>query len=141
MKKILVAVDDGPLSEKIIIEAENLRKSTDGECAIISVIDLAVDLSDSGYTPLELILSDKNDRKAFIKDLLKTNHIQCDQLFFETGKPKQMILEIAHHWGADIIVIGTHGRTGIEYLLMGSVAENIIRHSDIPVLVITSKHK
>ena len=141
MKKILVAVDNSPLSENIIIHAEKLRKSINGECAIISVTDLMVDYSDSGYTPLELIMADKNERKAFIQNLLKINNIECSQLFFETGKPKQIILDVAHNWEADIIVIGTHGRTGIEHLLMGSVAENIIRHSDIPVLVITSKHK
>ncbi|MFI5221099.1 MAG: universal stress protein [Bacteroidia bacterium] len=141
MRKILVAVDHGTLAEKIIVNAENLRRSINGECAIISVTDVTIDLSESGYTPIELVRLDKEERKRFIHHLLEENNIECGQLFFESGKPKQIILDVAYNWGADILVIGTHGRKGIEHLLMGSCAEYIIRHSEIPVLVITSKHK
>lgn len=141
MKKILVALDKSPLAERIIINAENLKNSIGGELAIISVTDLIIDLSDSGNTPLKLIMADKNGRKEFILNLLEINNIKCDKLFFENGKPKQIILDIAKKWEADIIVIGIHGKEEIENVLMGSVAENIIRNSEIPVLVITSKHK
>jgi len=141
MKKILVAIDNSPIAEKVITNAENLRKSIDGECAIISVTDLAIDLSDSGFTAHELIHIDKNEREKFIKNLLEINNIVCDQLFFETGKHSQNILDIARKWEADIIIIGMNVRTRFENVLMGSVAQNIIRHSDIPVLIITSKNK
>jgi nucleotide-binding universal stress UspA family protein len=52
------------------------------------------------------------------------------------GTPQKEIINKAIEWNADLIVMGTHGRTGLEHLLMGSVAEYIIRHSPIPVLVV-----
>lgn len=55
------------------------------------------------------------------------------------GKPAEEILNIANNWEADLIVAGTHGRTGLQHLLTGSVAEYLIRHAKIPVMVIPSK--
>ncbi len=52
------------------------------------------------------------------------------------GRPEQVILEQARHAGADLIVVGTHGRTGLDRLLMGSIAERVIGLSDSPVLVV-----
>jgi nucleotide-binding universal stress UspA family protein len=57
----------------------------------------------------------------------------------EEGKPYETILKVASEWAADLIIIGTHGRTGLSHLLMGSVAENVVRHSEIPVMIIPSK--
>jgi nucleotide-binding universal stress UspA family protein len=51
-----------------------------------------------------------------------------------TGDPATEIVRVAEEEGADIIVVGTHGRTGLTRLLMGSVAEQVIRHSACPVL-------
>jgi nucleotide-binding universal stress UspA family protein len=52
------------------------------------------------------------------------------------GDPKDSIIERAIEIKASMIVLGTHGRTGLSHLLMGSTAEYVIRHSPIPVLVI-----
>ncbi|MDX9994962.1 MAG: TSUP family transporter [Rhodocyclaceae bacterium] len=52
------------------------------------------------------------------------------------GRPEQVILDQAHHAGADLIVVGTHGRTGLDRLLMGSIAERIIGLADCPVLAV-----
>jgi nucleotide-binding universal stress UspA family protein len=52
----------------------------------------------------------------------------------ESGPPAQTIVEIAKTGGYDLIVIGTHGRTGIVHALLGSVAERVVRHAPCPVL-------
>jgi nucleotide-binding universal stress UspA family protein len=54
----------------------------------------------------------------------------------EITKPASVIAEFAKQRDADLIVVGTHGRTGLSHLLMGSVAESLIRHSDCPVMTI-----
>jgi universal stress protein A len=54
----------------------------------------------------------------------------------EQGEPSDMILKIARDGGADLIVMGTHGRTGLSRLLIGSVAEAVLRRSTCPVLTI-----
>jgi len=59
--------------------------------------------------------------------------------FMPEGHPTKDILKTAEIWEADLIVMGTHGRTGLLHLLVGSVAEYIVRHSKIPVMVVPSK--
>jgi universal stress protein A len=54
----------------------------------------------------------------------------------EAGEPSDTILQIAKELGADLIVMGTHGRTGLSRLLIGSVAEAVLRRSACPVLTI-----
>jgi nucleotide-binding universal stress UspA family protein len=56
------------------------------------------------------------------------------------GSPSERILALAEELKADMIVIGTHGRAGIQRLLVGSVAENVLRHSHCTVLVARQKH-
>lgn len=51
------------------------------------------------------------------------------------GTPSKKILELAAEWQADLIVMGTHGRTGLAHLLVGSVAEAVVRHARLPVLI------
>jgi nucleotide-binding universal stress UspA family protein len=56
----------------------------------------------------------------------------------EDGEVAQRILDIARESRADLIVMGTHGRTGLRRLLMGSVAEEVVRNADCPVLTVRS---
>ena len=63
------------------------------------------------------------------------------QAFVEEGKPYEMILSASGQWEADLIVMGTHGRTGLSYILLGSVAEKVLRHSEKPLLVVPVKVK
>ena len=52
------------------------------------------------------------------------------------GEAPKVIAEQAHSWGADLIIMGSHGRTGLQRIMMGSVAEEVFRCSDIPVLLV-----
>jgi nucleotide-binding universal stress UspA family protein len=52
------------------------------------------------------------------------------------GMPRAAILDVAREVGADLIVMGTHGRTGLTHVVFGSVAEHVVRHSRIPVLTV-----
>ena len=52
------------------------------------------------------------------------------------GEAPKVIAEQANSWGADLIIMGSHGRTGLHRLMMGSVAEEVFRCSDIPVLLV-----
>ena len=52
------------------------------------------------------------------------------------GEPAAEILENARAWGSDLIVMGTHGRTGLEHALMGSIAERVVRRAHCPVLTV-----
>ena len=54
----------------------------------------------------------------------------------ETTKPAKVLVDFANKQNVDMIVLGTHGRSGLEHLLMGSVAEYVVRHADCPVVTV-----
>jgi nucleotide-binding universal stress UspA family protein len=61
------------------------------------------------------------------------------ETFIEMGKAAEVIITFAKEKGIDLIVMATHGRSGLSHLFIGSVAENVIRHSPIPTLIIPEK--
>jgi len=61
--------------------------------------------------------------------------------WYETGAPADTILKTAHEGAHDLIVMGTHGRTGLQHLLMGSVTERVVRRAAVPVLTVHSHGK
>ena len=81
---------------------------------------------------------DTNYRERYVSNLE-------EGVSFETvtksGKEAEEILEFAKEEQVDLIVMGTHGRTGMGHVFFGSVAEKVIRHSPIPVLIIPSGEK
>jgi nucleotide-binding universal stress UspA family protein len=63
-------------------------------------------------------------------------HVQIGQVLMKTGDARDMIDEAAKELGADLIVMGTHGRRGFSRALLGSVAETVVRTAPCPVLTI-----
>jgi nucleotide-binding universal stress UspA family protein len=57
------------------------------------------------------------------------------------GEPAAEILEVAKEAKVDLIVVGTHGRTGLEHALMGSIAERVVRRAHCPVLTVRPQHR
>ncbi|HVX51271.1 MAG TPA: universal stress protein [Chitinophagaceae bacterium] len=137
--KILIAVDDSPVSERVAVAGFALAKQLGAESALVSVVDTSLPAGD-GITPGELAAITKNDLKKaqeiIIEKVFGGHKIWA---FVDEGKPHETILKIAGEWQADLIVIGTHGRTGLSHLLTGSVAEKVIRHSVKPLLVVPVK--
>ena len=138
--KILIAVDDSPAAEKVASKGFQLAQQLNADITLVSVVDTVFLISEGGVPPNEVAESIKNDLK-------KSQQLLIDKIFMNhkvlayvvEGKPFEIILKNADECAVDLIVIGTHGRTGLSHLLMGSVAEHIIRHSKIPVLIIPSK--
>lgn len=137
MKKILIAVDNGPSAEKIAKAGFGLGKQLHAEIALVSIVDTTNMMTEGGTTPRELA-------DLIIKDFKKCHDLLIEQVFkdfkiwtfVEEGKPFEMILKVADEWGADLIILGTHGRKGLSHFLIGSVAEKVIRNSQKPVLIV-----
>ncbi len=139
-RKILIAVDDSPAAEKVALKGFQLGHQLNAEIALLSIVDTEGLMTDGNITPGELVEMWRDDFKNRHKMLM--NNVFKDYkvwTFVEEGKPHKAIIKAADEWKADLIVIGSHGRTGLDRLLMGSVAEHVIRHSSIPVLIVPSR--
>jgi universal stress protein A len=71
-----------------------------------------------------------------LRDLVPTSFSGQWQVQVASGDPADTIVRIGRELGADLIVMGTHGRTGLQHVLLGSVAEKVVRHALCPVLTV-----
>jgi nucleotide-binding universal stress UspA family protein len=82
----------------------------------------------------------KQDAKKLVNDFRQRLTPQSAALeFIPVGGPATEIVKAAKEWPADVIVIGSHGRVGVQRALLGSVAEGVMRHAPCPVMVVRMK--
>ena len=140
-KKILVAVDSEPTAAHAADVGAELAGLAGAELAFIHVVDAElVNAADTGLQPAVLAASAKNDARNLIGNFRRRLPQQSAVLeFVQVGSPLTEIVKAAKDWPADLIVIGSHGRSGVKRALMSSVAEGVMRHAPCPVLVVRGK--
>lgn len=108
------------------------------ELALVAVVDPTVSIApDSGVSGAELIAMAEQDAKRLLAGFRQRASQGNPSLeFVAVGKPAAEIVKTAKEWPADVIVIGSHGRHGLERALLGSVAERVMRHAPCSVLVV-----
>ena len=131
-RNILIATDGSRYSDAAASEAIGIAKRCGGSLIVISIAlsDKEIILPEDDE---EMILAKDNVKK--IVELAEKEGIKKEGLTVK-GKPHEAILETSKQKRADLIVVGSHGRTGLDRLLMGSVTERIIGHSESAVLVV-----
>ncbi|MCW5908733.1 MAG: universal stress protein [Chitinophagales bacterium] len=138
--KILIAVDSSEYSITAAKKGLELAHQLNAKVALLYVIDTAKTIgnADAGISQQEALIVMKKEAEQALEHLASYNGDNLVKLMPE-GHPKEDIIKTAENWEADLIVMGTHGRTGLMNLLMGSVAEYVVERSKIPVLVVPSK--
>lgn len=146
-KRILVAVDGSATADLALQEAIKLAKEQQAQLRIVHTIDiLNVYLGDGFVDPAEISQAQTRSGQEILG---KAEAVARDAgIALETGllvidtvgrRVPEMIAADAESWPADLIVICSHGRSGLSHLLMGSVAEGVVRVATKPVLLIRGK--
>ena len=141
-KRILVAVDGSDASNLALQEAIILAKDQHSMLRLIHVVDLTMAYSSvEAPTVIEYQNALKVEGQKLLADCsvsARTAGVEFDSKLDEAlgAHIYDVIEEEAKRWPADLIVIGTHGRKGIRRLLLGSVAEGLMRISSKPVLLV-----
>ncbi|MEO6333569.1 MAG: universal stress protein [Pyrinomonadaceae bacterium] len=145
--KILFATDGGKQSDAAIAMLRNFALSDGDEIRIVTVVDMAVPLSIDvygGYLPdtgeIEKMARD-NAAKLIEREAERVSNlfpeknvaILSEVLF---GSPDSRIVEIAESTHSDIIVLGSHGYSRWERLLVGSVSDSVVHHAPCSVLIV-----
>jgi nucleotide-binding universal stress UspA family protein len=137
--KILIVADDSVPSVKAIQYGFNMARDLGAKVTLLSVVEPghALGNPDAGIFPDDALIVFREKTEDFlkrVKDKYGTG-IDIEQMA-PVGHIQSTVIDIAVKWGADLIVAGTHGRTGLSKLFSGSVAESIIQHSPIPVCIV-----
>lgn len=146
-KRILVPVDGSATSRLGLREALGLAKSQGARLQLVHVVDhqyMVTSGAEMGVYATDLSASLKQAGRRLLDNaeaLVKRQGLTCSSVLLETaaGPAADRIVRQARKWGADLIVMGTHGRRGIRRLVMGSDAEQVLRASPVPVLLVRSR--
>ena len=125
-KNILIATDGSGFSEAAAREAIGIAKKCESALIVVSV----------AWNDSEISAVENNVRK--IVDLAKAEGVEAEGRTL-IGKPYEAIVDTAKQRHTDLIIVGSHGRTGLKRLLMGSVTERVIGHTEAAVLVVRAK--
>jgi nucleotide-binding universal stress UspA family protein len=144
-KKMAVALDGSLCSEQAFEVALEMARGEGAALAICSVVDPIMIASGAPPNPaMEIAIA---DMERFARDLVakavataaKNGVTATGDI--RSGAPPFEIVRYAEDAGADAIVMGTHGRGGLKHFLMGSVAETVLRESNVPVIVVRERER
>lgn len=144
-KNVLVATDGSRYSAAAASEAIGIAKINSSRLTVISVVpsefmpptDIEMAIGQRELIAEKEMHEAEKNAKA-VKEAAQKESVAV-QAFVMSGKPSDAIIETAKEKNADLIVLGSHGRTGLEKLLMGSVAERVIVLANSAVLVVKGK--
>jgi universal stress protein A len=134
IKRILCPFYFSATSAKALDYAERLARSTGAELNLLHVFDVPADLGLLGQqVPADATLPDKLQAIGPSEADLPVERV------LHAGPPAEVICWLAQKRQCDLIVMGTHGRGGLAHLLLGSVAEHVLRHARSPVVVVRNR--
>jgi len=149
ISKIIIGIDDSKFAEYAASYGFDIAHTFNAHVGLVHIVEPSVTPVTNTDTIMGMPMQDnvmadmaiaeiQNDQSENIlsRTIKKyAGELQVTQ-FNEFGSTADGILSCSKEFKADLIVIGTHSRTGIDRLLMGSVAESVVRNSEVPVLVV-----
>ncbi len=136
---ILVPVDFGDSSRRAVELAVDLAKRFDAKLTLMHGFEVpALAYAGLGMTTVDYLVPIEDAARQCLEGELRSLKEKLPSAvgLFKRGAPWQQILLASDEVGADLIVMGTHGRQGLSHALIGSVAERVVRLSTVPVLTV-----
>jgi nucleotide-binding universal stress UspA family protein len=143
IKRVMIATDGSDTSKKAAVIGIDIARRANGTVTAVYVMDISRLSHLPGYATLpglkekilELIQDEGRQAIEFVQDRAQVMSVPCNKIIAK-GNPGEELLKVASQQEADLLVMGKIGRTAVEKFLLGSVAEKVVLHSTIPVLLI-----
>ena len=139
--RVLISVDAGHSAEYALREAQTFLKNfPSATIEVFTVIDMSLIVTGGQETDQTMIMNELQQQANSILPIA-SQALGPNTFTFstETGYPVDEILRKIQSFKADLLIMGTHGRTGFDHLLIGSVAEKVLRHCECNTLIISMK--
>lgn len=139
LKRVLVPTDFSDCSKKAVRYASSFAKQFGAKLYVVHVVNAYTEGAVYGevYFPVyeEEFVKSSDKMLSRVREEDVPDDIEVETLT-RSGNPVVEICDLAKKESVDLVVISTHGYTGVRHLLLGSVAENLVRHAPCPVLVV-----
>ena len=140
-KRILVPLDGSPAAEAILPQATELARLT-GAALVLFRVALPDEFPGDLLTEAQhRALEDAEAYLHALKQRLKEEGFRASTVKVRQGHPAEAIVDCAANSAIDLIAMSTHGRTGLRHIVMGSVAEKVLRAAPTPVFLVRSHGK
>lgn len=136
-QRIVLAVDGSQWSWSAAHRAFQFVESYEVRLTVVSVADVPSHLYGLSPGVAEEMVSEAREHLAEIRQEADTRGIRAQYVVRE-GNPAEKLIDVVSSLEADLLIVGSHGRTGLKRLLMGSVTERVVQYSPCPVLVVRS---
>jgi len=141
LRRILVPVDFSDCSKKALQYAVPFARQFEATLVLLHVVQPYLPVPEMGT--VDVALMETQMRAGGVKGLAAMKESLAGEVPVETelrvGNPQIEITRAVRDLGADMIILSTHGRSGLAHIFMGSVAERVVRHSPCPVLVVRER--
>ena len=138
-KRALVPLDGSPLAEAIIPFLVEIAGPLDMSVVLLRILEVIPPSVVEGVRQELVDASEvrRRDAEAYLAGIAATLRARGIDVSYQVraGRPDLQIIEAARETSADLIAMSTHGRSGLGRLLFGSVAEQVLRHADVPVFM------
>ena len=146
-KTIIVALDGSEHGEKIISEAIFQAQTHNAQLVLVNVVAVqsAAELYPDGIASLpnleEILVEASREVLTRICEEINADGVHCEGVVHRDEQAHEAIIEEAQKHAAIMIIMGSHGHSGLMHMLMGSVTEKVIGHATCPVLVVSLRNK
>jgi nucleotide-binding universal stress UspA family protein len=139
-QKILIATDGSETSQKAAEIGVGLAQKHSAKIVAVYVADT----SRLGYLPdyiqysgmiRELMLKEGSEATNYVEEQALKAEVGCEKVILE-GRPSDELLRLSKEAGIELLVMGSVGRGGLDRFLLGSVAEKVVQHSKVPILLV-----
>ncbi len=141
-RNIVIATDGSENSQRAISCGVEIAKLSGATVHALYVVDTPSMISETWTAGKEMVheLIIREGKKVLskVKKIIEDSRVEVKEVLLE-GYPSEEIINFAENNNMDLIVMGTLGKTGLERFLVGSVAENVVRNSKVPVMVIRNE--
>ena len=138
-RHILIPTDGSELAEHGVTHGLALAKSLGAKVSVIFVVEpfseMTGRLREAVATYAELRREQAKSALDRAANAAKEAGVACELIQLENGQPHQAIIAAAENKGCDLIVMSSHGRSGLSMLLIGSVTNKVLAHAKTPVLI------
>ena len=139
LKRILVPIDFSDCSKKALQYAIPFARQFGAELTLLHVVQVNYYAGDFGTVDVALLEGEMRKNGQLQLDSLAAEMADRDiysKTEVRTGRTTSEIVNLARETNVDLIILATHGHTGLKHVLLGSVAENVVRHAPCPVLIV-----
>lgn len=139
-KRILVPLDGSPRAERAIFVTAHIARASSASIVLVRVVESPINYAPYVFLPAALPdeKHEKEEASRYLEQVAQSDDLKGIEVStaVEAGPPAMRLLEVVEDYRADLVVLCSHGYSGFKRWVLGSVAEKIVRHTSVPVLVL-----